>query len=139
MCLTCGCSTGHRHEHGHAHGHDHGHGHHHHSHDHGHAHEHPHSHGTERRAIEVNQALLAQNDKLAERNRGLFMARGIAVFNLVSSPGSGKTALLERTLQDLGGKLKMAVVVGDLATENDANRLRRHGAPAIQISTAIHT
>lgn len=83
----------------------------------------------------MNQALLAQNDKLAERNRGLFMARGIAVFNLVSSPGSGKTALLERTLQDLAGKLKMAVVVGDLATENDANRLRRHGAPAVQIST----
>lgn len=130
MCQTCGCSTGHRHHHhhDHAHGpaHDHGHG---------HSHHRPHhDHGTEDRAIAINRSLLAQNDRLAERNRGMFAAHGIVALNLVSSPGSGKTAILERTLAAKCG-LRMAVIVGDLATENDANRLRRHGAPALQIQT----
>ena len=130
MCQTCGCSTGHK-GHGHGHHHDHGEDH---DHTHGHGHHH-HEHDTEHRAIEVNTALLGQNDKLAERNRGIFLARGIAVLNLVSSPGSGKTMLLEKTLQLFGKEMKLAVIVGDLATENDAMRLRRHGSPAIQIQT----
>lgn len=127
MCQTCGCSTGHKHSHDHGH-HDHGHAH-------GHAHGHGHAHPTEARAIEINSALLAQNDRLAERNRGIFEAHGILVLNIVSSPGSGKTALLEKTLSASDSGLRMAVIVGDLATENDANRLRRHGALAIQIQT----
>lgn len=131
MCQTCGCSTGHKHSHAHGHTHDHGQAH---DHDHGHL-DHHHHHDDEHRAIEVNRTLLAQNDRLAERNRGMFLAHGIATLNLVSSPGSGKTAILERTLKLLSKELRLAVIVGDLATENDANRLRKHGAPAIQIQT----
>ena len=78
---------------------------------------------------------MAKNDRLAERNRGYFLGRGMAVLNLVSSPGSGKTALLERTLQDLAREVKMGTIVGDLATDNDAQRLRRSGAPSVQITT----
>ncbi|MFH0907983.1 MAG: hydrogenase nickel incorporation protein HypB [bacterium] len=89
----------------------------------------------DQRAVDVRQSILSKNDRLAERNRGMFMAKGIVVLNIVSSPGSGKTALIERTLQDIGKDLRIAVIVGDLATENDAKRLRRHGATAIQITT----
>ncbi len=78
---------------------------------------------------------MSKNDLLAARNRGFFQGRGIATLNLVSSPGSGKTALLERTLQDLAGELRLATIVGDLATDNDARRLRRTGAPSVQIMT----
>jgi hydrogenase nickel incorporation protein HypB len=83
----------------------------------------------------VHRSLLSENDRLAEQNRGFFHARGISVLNLVSSPGSGKTALLERTLQDMGSNLKCGVIVGDLATDNDAQRLRRRGTPVVQITT----
>lgn len=128
MCDHCGCSmpAGGKpahHHHDPDHGHHHGHGHHHHDHD------------EEHRTIELHQSLMAKNDRLAEQNRGYFRAKGIAVLNLVSSPGSGKTAILERTLQDLGGELKMATIVGDLATDNDALRLRKSGAPSVQITT----
>lgn len=97
----------------------------------GHGHTHDHDH----RVLQVHESLLSQNDRLAERNRGFFAARSLAVLNLVSSPGSGKTALLERTLRDIGCELPCGVIVGDLATENDASRLRQHGAPAVQITT----
>jgi len=123
MCDHCGCSTprsGHHHHHGH---------------DHDHAHDHHHEHDDEHRVIALHQNLMAANDRLAERNRGYFMGRGMAVLNLVSSPGSGKTALLERTLQDLAGEWRMGTIVGDLATDNDAQRLRKSGAPAVQITT----
>jgi hydrogenase nickel incorporation protein HypB len=85
------------------------------------------------RTIEVRQAILAQNDRLAERNRGFFEARGLLVLNVVSSPGSGKTTLLRETLKHL--KAKAGVVVGDLATDNDAQQLRQSGAPVVQITT----
>jgi hydrogenase nickel incorporation protein HypB len=85
------------------------------------------------RTIEVRQAILAQNDRLAERNRGFFQARGLLVLNVVSSPGSGKTTLLRETLKHL--KAKAGVVVGDLATDNDAQQLRQSGAPVVQITT----
>ncbi len=65
----------------------------------------------------------------------MFMGRGITVLNLMSSPGSGKTALIERTLADLPGDRRIGVIVGDLATENDARRIRDQGVHAIQIST----
>ncbi len=97
----------------------------------GHGHTHDHDH----RVLQVHESLLSQNDRLAERNRGFFAAQHLAVLNLVSSPGSGKTALLERTLRDIGSDVPCGVIVGDLATENDANRLRQHGAPAVQITT----
>ena len=87
------------------------------------------------RTLTINQGILTKNDRLAERNRGYFLAKGVTVFNLLSSPGSGKTALLERTLRDLQPDYHLGVVVGDLETDNDAVRLRRSGAPAVQIVT----
>jgi hydrogenase nickel incorporation protein HypB len=75
------------------------------------------------------------NDQLAEQNGDLFRRHGLLALNLLSSPGSGKTTLLERTIADLRGRLRVGVVVGDLATENDADRLRRHGAQVVQITT----
>jgi hydrogenase nickel incorporation protein HypB len=87
------------------------------------------------RTVEVHQTILAKNDALAARNRALFRQHRLFVLNLLSSPGSGKTALLERTLADLNGKLRMGVIVGDLATDNDARRLSGKGAPVLQITT----
>jgi hydrogenase nickel incorporation protein HypB len=87
------------------------------------------------RIVTVRQNILKDNDRVAAENRHTFAAAGVRAINLVSSPGAGKTALLERTLQDLRGQLGMAVAVGDLATENDAARLRQWGAQAEQIVT----
>jgi hydrogenase nickel incorporation protein HypB len=83
----------------------------------------------------VHQAILDKNDRLAERNRGYFMAKGLLVLNVLSSPGSGKTTFLERTAADLAGRLRLGVIVGDLETDNDARRLRKSGVPAVQITT----
>jgi hydrogenase nickel incorporation protein HypB len=87
------------------------------------------------RIVTVRQNILKANDSTAAENRSMLQAAGVRAINLVSSPGAGKTALLERTLQDLAGKVGMAVAVGDLATDNDAARLRRWGAQAEQIVT----
>jgi hydrogenase nickel incorporation protein HypB len=78
---------------------------------------------------------MGKNDRLAERNRGYFRAKNLLVLNVLSSPGSGKTAFLERTLAELAGKVNCAVIVGDLETDNDASRLRGKGAPVTQITT----
>jgi hydrogenase nickel incorporation protein HypB len=77
------------------------------------------------RRIEVRERVMEKNDELAAGVRRRLAAHGVAALNLVSSPGSGKTLLLERTLQDLGPELSMAVVTGDVQTENDADRLAR--------------
>ncbi len=135
MCNECGCGltagasvtvSGHDH-------HDHG------DHDHGHDHSHPqHAHeagAEERQTLELRHAILEKNDRLAERNRGFFRARGLLVINVLSSPGSGKTTLIRETIRRLGARLKTAVIVGDLATDNDARRLRDSGAPVVQINT----
>ncbi len=87
------------------------------------------------RIVTVRQGILKHNDQLALQNRQQFQALGLRVINLASSPGAGKTALLERTFTDFGSSLRMAVAVGDLATENDAIRLRQAGAIAHQIVT----
>jgi hydrogenase nickel incorporation protein HypB len=87
------------------------------------------------RIVAVRQGLLKRNDELAAENRKQFLEAGVRVINLASSPGAGKTALLERTLKDLHSLQKMAVAVGDLATENDALRLHSTGAQAVQIVT----
>ena len=108
-----------------------------------HAHPHPHDHGhgesdlpvSVRRTLEIRKPVLDKNDRVAERNRGLFRSHGILVLNVLSSPGSGKTALLAQTLKHLSGKLRAAVIVGDLATENDAERLRVTNAPVVQVTT----
>ena len=133
----------HEHEHGpglhhgeeHAHAHSHPHSHtHSHSHEHGHTHDHEHSH-PDRRTLELRQSILAKNERLAERNRGFFHARGLLTLNVLSSPGSGKTTLLRETIRVLQKKLKAGVIVGDLATDNDSERLRETGAPVVQITT----
>lgn len=86
-------------------------------------------------AITVMRGILDQNVVQAAHNRAHFDAHGVLALNLMSAPGSGKTALLERTIDELAGRLRCAVIEGDLETDNDARRIRRHGVPAIQITT----
>ena len=132
MCTTCGCGVsevrthGHAHDHPHHHAHDQPHGHHHHDHD---------GSTPELRRIAVEQALFAKNDRLAAANRHRLAGHGIVAFNLVSSPGAGKTSLLVRTLTDLGARMPIAVVEGDQATDLDARRIKATGAPAVQVNT----
>ena len=87
------------------------------------------------RLVEVRQKVLKHNDLVARALRQQFHEAGIFVVSLVSSPGAGKTAFLERVLTESRGKYKVAALVGDLATDNDAMRLARSGAPVKQITT----
>jgi hydrogenase nickel incorporation protein HypB len=87
------------------------------------------------RIVEVRQNVLRKNDELARALRQRFEHAGVFVVSLVSSPGAGKTSLLERTLTALGHTHRVAALVGDLATDRDAERLRRSGAPVRQITT----
>lgn len=86
-------------------------------------------------AVDVLQGLLSENDHQALHNRQHFDKHKVLAINLMSSPGSGKTALLEATIDALAGELKVAVIEGDLETENDAQRIRAKGIPAYQIAT----
>ncbi|EGV51832.1 hydrogenase nickel incorporation protein [endosymbiont of Riftia pachyptila (vent Ph05)] len=86
-------------------------------------------------AVEVLENLLSENDRQAAHNRHHFDSHGVLTINLMSSPGSGKTSLLEATVQALGGEYRIGVIEGDLETENDAERLRRLGIEAVQITT----
>jgi len=94
-----------------------------------------HAHGGPTRSVDLRVSLLEKNDRLAERNRGFFLGRGVLALNLVSSPGAGKTTLLERTLDEFGRQIRCAVIVGDLETDRDAQRLYRDHAPVAQITT----
>jgi hydrogenase nickel incorporation protein HypB len=87
------------------------------------------------RIVEVRERVLKQNDVLAHELRRRFREASVRVISVVSSPGSGKTTLLEKTLTLLNAKQRVAALVGDLATENDAIRLQRSGAPVKQITT----
>jgi hydrogenase nickel incorporation protein HypB len=113
MCDVCGCAggTGHFHVAGSA------------------------VQGQTGKRIEVMQALLDGNDHQAAHNREHFKTAGVLVVNLMSSPGAGKTSLLEATIQAVRGHLTVAVIEGDLETENDARRIRSAGAEAVQITT----
>ena len=133
MCSTCGCENsndvlimkpGDKPVHHHHHDHEH-HGHH-------HDHEHGHHHGD---VIELEKDILTVNNMLAERNRGYFEAKNITAINLVSSPGSGKTSLLEKTLTDLKKKFSFYVIEGDQRTMNDAERIDKTEIPVVQINT----
>ena len=86
-------------------------------------------------SVEVLQDLLQANDHEARHNRSHFDGHRVLAVNLMSSPGAGKTRLLEQTIEALAGDLDIAVIEGDLETENDARRIRDKGVPAIQIST----
>lgn len=87
------------------------------------------------RKVELKRRILRENDEAADRLRLRFTISGTLVVNLISSPGSGKTALLEATARALTGRVRLAAVVGDVATELDADRLKAAGLPAKQIST----
>lgn len=144
MCGTCGCGedshiTYHKpgthnhehshddHQHTHPHSHDHDHDH---SHDHSHTHDHHHSH-----ELKLEIDVMMKNNLKAERNRGFFEALGITALNLVSSPGSGKTSLLEKTIKEMKTKHPFFIIEGDQQTSNDADRIHAAGAPVIQINT----
>lgn len=85
--------------------------------------------------IPVIRNVLEANEKLAASLKAQFARHGVLVLNLISSPGAGKTSLLERTLRDLGEEFRMAVIEGDLQTDNDARRVAATGAQAVQINT----
>jgi hydrogenase accessory protein HypB len=85
--------------------------------------------------IDVVTRILKANDRLAEENRRRFEAAGVYVVDLVSSPGAGKTALLETTIPRLEGRLSVGVILGDVATTRDAERIAPLGVPLIQITT----
>jgi hydrogenase nickel incorporation protein HypB len=87
------------------------------------------------RMVQIERDILSKNDGYARENRGYFAAHGIFALNLVSSPGSGKTALLVKTIEALKGHLPLAVIEGDQQTDFDAARIRAAGAPALQINT----
>ena len=85
--------------------------------------------------VPLERKVLSENDRIAADLRARFQEYGVMCLNLVSSPGSGKTSLLERTLEALPGQDRVAVLTGDIQTENDANRLKRFGFPVKQITT----
>jgi hydrogenase nickel incorporation protein HypB len=125
MCGHCGCAGAPReHEHVHADGTRHS-----------HRHDHEHRHHAPAAVVALETRILAKNDALAARNRAWFAGREILALNLVSSPGAGKTTLLERTIRDLSGELAIGVLEGDQATSFDRDRIRRAGAPAVQLNT----
>ena len=143
MCATCGCGVaGVRvfgpgqlgpDGHGHADGRDHDHGT-----DHAHRHDHggpAHEHGLDGRTVQIQQNILAKNDRLAEDNRAWLTARGILAVNLMSSPGAGKTTLLERTAREAGPGLGLTVIEGDQETTLDASRIEAAGCAVAQINT----
>src|ERR1700683_605019 len=94
-----------------------------------------HLHGDENVLVEVLQDLLAENNEVAAHNREHFDRHGVLAINLMPSPGAGKTALLEATIVALRDRYRIAVIEGDLETDNDAARIRAHGVPAIQVTT----
>lgn len=100
---------------------------------HHHHHDHEQAHG--KTVIEVEKDVLYENNLLAERNRGYFEAKNILALNLVSSPGSGKTSLLEKTLTDLKGQFPFYVIEGDQQTSRDADRIHATGTKVAQINT----
>jgi len=85
--------------------------------------------------ITIERKVLQKNDEIATQNREIFTKKGLFVINVVSSPGSGKTSILERTLEHLKGKIKIAVIEGDVQTDFDAKRVERYGVPVVQIVT----
>lgn len=85
--------------------------------------------------ITVERQILKKNDDIAAENREFFRKAGVFVFNLLSSPGSGKTSLLEKTLEKLHDKYRIAVIEGDVQTDLDAQRISRFNVPAVQIVT----
>jgi hydrogenase nickel incorporation protein HypB len=137
MCGTCGCGQpdpviirkpGEQYKYSPTH-------HHHdadHEQDHDHNHNHEHSHSRE---ISLELDIMHKNDLLAERNRGYFEAKKIFAINMVSSPGSGKTSVLERTIRESANQTGIYIIEGDQQTMLDAERIKKAGAPVVQVNT----
>ena len=137
MCNDCGCGRPDELDHDH---HDHEHG----AHEHGpHTHTHAHTREHDRteetaalaRTLTIERNVLARNDELARENRDWLAERGVVALNLISAPGTGKTLLLERTLEYMRERIPCAVIAGDQQTDNDARRLDGKGAKVVQIET----
>ncbi len=116
MCDSCGCALSHHHDHD----------------DHEHA---DHPHGSSRIQADLYQNLLAANERQADENRKVLSDHGILGINLMSSPGSGKTSLIESIVRRVGARWRVGVIEGDLATDRDAQRIAALGIPAWQIKT----
>lgn len=140
MCENCGCGEGsgytiinpgnHSHEHVDGiHSHDKTH-----DHTHPHIHDHEHTHDHDHKRINIETDVLHQNNLIAQRNRGFFEAKNITCLNLVSSPGSGKTTILEKTIRSIVGR-KVYVIEGDQQTSLDAERIQATGVPVLQVNT----
>lgn len=130
MCKDCGCQDALQDKSMHHH--------HHHDHDHAHTHIHDHSHTHSKdgsRTLTLEQNVLQKNDDIAHRNWHWLDDHQVMALNIMSSPGAGKTALLEVTLAKLKDRLKIAVLVGDQQTDNDARRLQTAGVQVKQINT----
>ena len=141
MCATCGCSdaamfrllpgeaadpltAGHPHERAHDHaGHEHG--------------ADQHAHHADERTVHLQQKVLAKNDRLAAANRDWLRQRSVLAINLMSSPGAGKTTLIERTARELAGRVTISVIEGDQAAALDAERVRAAGSQVVQINTGV--
>ena len=132
MCTTCGCGAEDQHHHDLEQNPSDRHGD---THPHCHEHKDTSHDGAVAKRISVETEILAKNNRLAAGNRALFKQKGVFVLNLLSSPGSGKTTILERTLRDLQGKLNFAVIEGDQQTDNDAVRIAATGVPVKQVNT----
>lgn len=102
---------------------------------HNHTHEHDDDNNHHSHKIVIKQDILQKNNLIAERNRGYFEAKNVLTLNLVSSPGSGKTCLIERTIKDLGKEINFSIIEGDQQTTLDAERIQKAGAPVVQINT----
>ncbi|MCK9398821.1 MAG: hydrogenase nickel incorporation protein HypB [Bacteroidales bacterium] len=143
MCGTCGCGQPDpsnirkpgelsNHDQTHDHQHDHDGLQHSHSHSHLHTDDHNHDHGRE---ISLEIDIMHKNNLLAERNRGYFEAKNIFTVNMVSSPGSGKTSILERTIKESASQAGIYIIEGDQQTMLDAERIEKAGAPVVQVNT----
>jgi len=142
MCTVCGCGEGESRIEGQTEEHVHGHDHEDYrrqqdeAHHYGKGPAHAHAPGLRQtRMVQIEQDILGKNNQYAAANRRWFNERGILALNLVSSPGSGKTSLLTRTIDDLKSELKLSVIEGDQQSANDAERIRKTGVKALQINT----
>jgi len=146
MCETCGCGNNdgfkiHDPKHSHSHNSDNSHKHYHeheHEHEDGHSHSHEYHHEhdhSNQKVVNLNRDILSANNITAGMNRRFFEGRKVLCLNMVSSPGSGKTSILEKTISNLIASRKIYVIEGDQQTLIDANRIEKAGAPAIQINT----
>ena len=136
MCIDCGCSAGDSKIVGHTHDHDHSHNHDHHHHENRLSPAHAHAPNLNpARMVKIEQDILGKNNQYAQVNREYFRSHKIFTLNLVSSPGSGKTSLLTKTIELLKAELNINVIEGDQQTSNDAERIRATGVKAVQINT----